>query len=112
MILHKTSTCTIAFTNTFSFGLVAPKNINNIYQIKPKDTLLFNNEITQNLISAVFCVLHHNFPMKLLKTGFVSNDKWQKAPGFDLLHHILEYAYFADFTLENSDTSIKFESCI
>ena len=27
------------------------------------------------------------FPTKLLKTGYVANDKWRQAPGFDLLHH-------------------------
>ena len=25
--------------------------------------------------------------MKLLKTGFVANDKWRQAPGFELLRH-------------------------
>ena len=29
-----------------------------------------------------------NFPIKLLKTRFVANDKWQQASDFDLLHHI------------------------
>ena len=29
------------------------------------------------------------FPIKLLKTGFVANEKWRQAPGFDLLHHIM-----------------------
>ena len=33
------------------------------------------------------------FPIKVLKTGFVANDKWPKAPGFDLLHHILRFNY-------------------
>ena len=28
--------------------------------------------------------------MKLLKTAFVANDNWRQAPGFDLLHHILQ----------------------
>ena len=27
-----------------------------------------------------------NYPYKLLKTGFVANDKWRQAPGFDLSH--------------------------
>ena len=28
------------------------------------------------------------FHVKLLRTGFVANDKWRQAPGFDLLRHI------------------------
>ena len=28
------------------------------------------------------------FPIKLLKTGFVANDKWRQAPDFDPLPHI------------------------
>ena len=43
--LHKSST--IAFTDTHSFGSVWHRNMNNIYQVKAKDTLLLNNTITQ-----------------------------------------------------------------
>ena len=32
-------------------------------------------------------ILSKIFPTKLLKTGFVANDKWRQVPGFDLLHH-------------------------
>ena len=34
------------------------------------------------------CIKIFNFPIKLLKTGFVPNDKWRQAPGFNLLHHM------------------------
>ena len=34
------------------------------------------------------CTKKFTFPIKLLKIGFVANDKWRQAPDFDLLHHI------------------------
>ena len=33
------------------------------------------------------CILKTIFHIKLLKTGFVANDKWRQAPGFIMLHH-------------------------
>ena len=33
------------------------------------------------------CTKKFIFPVKLLKTAFVANDKWLQVPGFDLLHH-------------------------
>ena len=30
------------------------------------------------------CIKKLNFLIKLLKTGFVTNDKWRQAPGFDI----------------------------
>ena len=34
------------------------------------------------------CIKKIIFHTKLLKTGFVANDNWRQAPGFELLHHI------------------------
>ena len=34
------------------------------------------------------CIKKLIFHLKLLNTGFVANDKWRQAPGFDMLHHI------------------------
>ena len=34
------------------------------------------------------CTNKNNFPITLPKTGFVANDNWREAPGFDMLHHI------------------------
>ena len=34
------------------------------------------------------CLKKNIFHIKLLKTGFVANDKWRQAPGFELLRHI------------------------
>ena len=34
------------------------------------------------------CFKKNIFHIKLLKTGFVANDKWRQAPGFVMLHHI------------------------
>ena len=33
------------------------------------------------------CTKNFIFPIKLLLTGFLANDKWRQAPGFDLLPH-------------------------
>ena len=30
-----------------------------------------------------------NFPIKLLKTAFVSHDKWLEVPGFDIQFYLL-----------------------
>ena len=37
------------------------------------------------------CIKKIIFHTKLLKTGFVANDNWRQAPGFELLHHIWNY---------------------
>ena len=29
------------------------------------------------------------FHIKLLKNGFVANDKWGQVPGFDMLHQVM-----------------------
>ena len=34
------------------------------------------------------CITKNIFHIKLIKTGFVANDKWRQEPGFELLHHI------------------------
>ena len=34
------------------------------------------------------CIKKNIFHIKLLKNGFMANDKWRQAPGFELLHHI------------------------
>ena len=34
------------------------------------------------------CIKKISFHLKLLNTGFVANDKWRQAPGFDKLHHV------------------------
>ena len=34
------------------------------------------------------CIKKLIFHLKLLNNGFVANDKWRQAPGFDMLHHI------------------------
>ena len=38
------------------------------------------------------CIKKFIFHLKLLKTGFVANNNWRQAPGFDMLHHIWEYS--------------------
>ena len=39
------------------------------------------------------CLKKYIFHIKSLKTGFVANEKWRQAPGFELLHHIYFYVY-------------------
>ena len=34
------------------------------------------------------CFKKNIFHIKLLKTGFVANDKWRQVPGFEVLRHI------------------------
>ena len=54
------------------------------------------------------------FPKNLLKTGFVTNDKWRQPTVFHLLHHILllerlriDFLYYAAFL----DTHLYQGSC-
>ena len=54
----------------------------------PKFVSFSKNSLLQNNLSLKCQIgLKKYFHIKLLKTGFVANDKWRQAPGFDLLHH-------------------------
>ena len=37
------------------------------------------------------CIKEYIFHIKLLNTGYVANNKWRQAPGFELLHHKLHF---------------------